>query len=167
MENDDRKNNGLYTLSQTINPFVKKMLGKKGFVEVDILTNWDNIVGQDLAEYSLPERIDFKTNQKQNGVLHLSVLSGAHALELKHKERIILDKINAYFGYGAVSGLKIMQNPEAFNQQNLEVKEDKVVVSQDEENYINNLTKGVTDPSLRETLVKLGKRIINENKEET
>ena len=165
MKENERKNNGLFSISQTIMPLVKQTLGKKGFVEVDILTNWEKIVGAELAEYSLPERIDFKRDQKSNGTLYLSVLSGAYSLELKHKEKFILDKVNAYFGYMAVANLRIIQNAEAFDREFVEVKENKVVVSKEEEIYITELTDGVSDDKLRETLIRLGKNIVSDNKD--
>lgn len=166
MEENNRKNNGLYSISQTVMPLVKSVLGKKGFVEVDILTNWEKIVGSEMASCSIPEKIDFKKGQRGNGVLFLNVLSGAHALELKHKERMILDKVNGYFGYMAVLSLKIVQNSEVFNKEFVEVKENKTVVSKEEEIYIAELVKDVKNDGLRETLARLGKSIIADNKDD-
>ena len=62
---EERHTQGLSTLSQTILPFAKQILGTKGFVEIDILTGWKEIVGDELAEFSLPQKIDFPRGQKK------------------------------------------------------------------------------------------------------
>ena len=87
----ERKTRDLTALSKTILPITKNIFGKKGFMEIEILTNWDKIVGEELADYSFPQKIDFKRGEKNNGVLHLQVPSGAFALEIQHRERYILD----------------------------------------------------------------------------
>ena len=161
---NERKNHGLLAISQTVMPLVKKALGKKGLVEADVLLDWEKIAGAELAVCSQPERIEFKKDQRNEGILHLRVSSGAHALEIKHKEKIILEKINAYFGYKAVAGLRIMQSPEFLAQQNVEVKDNKAVVSPEEESYIRQLAIGVENNELRETLERLGKNIIRDHK---
>ena len=58
--NDERRASGFASLSSTILPFAKSILGKKGFVEIDILAGWSKIVGDELASWSVPQKIDFK-----------------------------------------------------------------------------------------------------------
>ena len=43
---DERKTRDLQALSRTILPFAKSILGKKGFVEIDLITNWESVVGE-------------------------------------------------------------------------------------------------------------------------
>ena len=110
---DERQAKGLSILSGTLLPFARNLLGKKGFIEVDIITKWADIVGKELAGYSFPQKISFKKGCKNDGTLYLCVTTGAFALEIQHREKYILDKINTYFGYNAVSGIKIIQNQQA------------------------------------------------------
>lgn len=166
---DQRKANGLSSISQTILPFAKRILGKKGFVEVDILTNWHKIAGDELADYSFPQKIDFRRGEKTNGILHLCVPTGAFALEIQHREKFILEKINTYFGYCAVSGLKIIQNNDLTLEdmkKNNPPQAEKNLVTPDEENYIKSLAGDVNNSELKEILVKLGKSVFNNNKRE-
>jgi hypothetical protein len=86
-DNQPRRGAGdLQSVTKSIMPLARSILGKKGFVEVDILTDWSGIVGEELAAYTLPQKIDFKPNQKNNGILHLMVPSGAFALEIQHRD---------------------------------------------------------------------------------
>lgn len=155
----------LTALSKTMAPLTKQLFGKKGFVEVSILTNWDKIVGKELADYSFPLKIDFKREQKNNGILHLQVPSGAFALEIAHREKYILEKINAYFGYNAVSGLKIIQNSAISFEEKFvnEQSKPKDLVTDDEKKYIESLSDEIKNSKLKEILIKLGHCIFNEN----
>lgn len=156
--------NGFSSIAQILSPIAKKTIGKQGFVEVEIITNWDKIVGEDLAAFTNPQKIDFNKNQRDNGTLHIQSLSGAFALEIKHKENYIIDKINSYFGYQAVSKIMISQSISSKSIKNREFDvEDsqKVLVSIDEENYIKKITGDLENPKLKEALIRLGKDIFN------
>ena len=155
----------LTALSKTMAPLTKQLFGKKGFVEVSILTNWDKIVGKELANYSFPIKIDFKREQKNNGVLHLQVPSGAFALEIAHREKYILEKINAYFGYNAVCGLKIVQNSAiSMPEETDEEKFDKPdLLTENEKKYIESVSQEIKNSKLKEILIKLGQSIFNDN----
>lgn len=165
---DERKTRDLQALSRTILPFAKSILGKKGFVEIDLVTNWESIVGEELAGYSLPQRIDFKRGEKTNGILYVMVPGGAFALELQHRENVILSKVNTYFGYRAVSQLKIIQNSELKLDDDEDKFKDKqkTLVTKEEENYIKILSEEVENPALQEMLKKLGRSVISNNKGE-
>ena len=162
---EDNRGGGLNSLSSTLLPFAKQLLGQKGFVEIDILTNWDKIVGAELAQYSFPQRIDFKRGEKNNGTLCLSVPTGAFALELKHREKYILDKINTYFGYNAVSSLKIIQNQQLTPLSSPPPPPpSSASLSKEEEKYIENLAEPIDNPKLKTIITKLGKNIFKDKK---
>lgn len=165
---DERKTRDLQALSRTILPFAKSILGKKGFVEIDLIANWESVVGEELAGYSLPKRIDFKRGEKTNGILYVMVPGGAFALELQHRENVILSKVNTYFGYRAVSQLKIIQNSELKLDDDEDKFKDKqkTLVTKEEENYIKILSEEVENPALQEMLKKLGRSVISNNKGE-
>ena len=161
-ENSDRKTKDLLSISQTIQPLIKKIVGKNGFVETDIITNWSAIIGDSFAQCCFPQRIDFPKNKKNNGTLHLNVLSGAFALEIKHREKYILDKINTYFGYNAVSSLKIIQNNDfsiksADNKTMLSTAQKKLSAKDSEK--IKNKCNDIKNENLKEILIKLGHSI--------
>lgn len=61
---DERKTMGLSSLSKTILPFARQILGSRGFVEVDILAGWHEIVGEELAEFCLPQKSTFPADRK-------------------------------------------------------------------------------------------------------
>ena len=54
----------LTSVSKTILPLAKQLLGAKGLMEIEILSGWTSIVGEDLAQYSLPQKISFRKVEK-------------------------------------------------------------------------------------------------------
>ena len=162
-----RGTGGLKSLSVSVVPLIRNIMGKKGFVISDILTVWEQIVGEEMAQYTIPRKVDFKKNEKTNGVIHIVVPGGAFALELQHKEKFVLEKVNSYFGYKAISGIRIIQDAN-FKIQTKKINQAKVkksLVTCEEQNYIDNLTNEIIDPELKETLFRLGESIFNENHE--
>ncbi len=166
---DKRKTQDLQSFARLVMPFARQILGAKGLMEADLLTGWDEIVGAELAAYSLPRKIEFKRGEKNNGVLWIEVPAGAFALEVQLKESLILSKVNTYFGYAAVAKLKIIQNA-AFDLQDEPAagceRMQKTLVSQEEETYIKELSEGVENQTLQDMLIKLGRSVISNNKGE-
>ena len=94
------------------------------------------------------------------------VANGAFAVEITHNTTLILEKINVFFGYNAVSKIKIIQNESSFyetdNKFN-EYKEDKKLVSPEQQNYIKQITENIKNPDLKERLRSLGENIFKQN----
>lgn len=158
----------LTPFSSSLDGFAKKLLGKQGFVLIDLLKSWKNIAGEELALESLPERIDFKKDRQDGGTLVVSTTSGAYALELQHKSQIIIEKINTYFGYKAIDKLKIVQNTQIEQSQNINIAdiEKKKLVTKDEQNYINDITKDIEDETLKQKLQSLLQTAFSAQKQE-
>ncbi|APG62278.1 hypothetical protein LPB140_05070 [Sphingorhabdus lutea] len=79
-----------------------------GFVQSSIVSRWDEIVGEKYAAVSAPEMIRFPRGQKSGGTLELTVI-GAHAPMMQHVIPVIMERVNRFFGYNAVSKVKIAQ----------------------------------------------------------
>ena len=134
---------------------------------MEILSGWTGIVGDQLSQFTLPQKISFKKNERTNGILELLVLSGAFALEVKQREPQILEKINTFFGYEAITKLKIIQNscPENFLiSQNPIDNMKNFLVSKEEQNYITEIVKDVENKDLRQHLENLGKAVFGHKK---
>ena len=165
-ENSVRRTTDLQSLSQTLLPLARNILGKNGFVETDIITCWQEIIGEQLAQYSFPQKIDFPRNQKNNGCLHLAVPSGAFAVEIKHREKYILEKINTYFGYNALASLKIIQNNELclnINDQKISKSFKEATLTSEEAESIKQASNEIKNENLKEILIKLGHSIYTDN----
>ena len=100
----------------------QKSFEKYGFSTATLLTDWAGIVGQDMARDTMPERLKWprgvaalRENTGEDASLGGATLvlrvDPARALDISYKERQIVERINTYFGYRAVSELRIIQAP--------------------------------------------------------
>jgi len=171
-ENEQERKRGtgdLTALGRTLMPFAKRLLGAKGLIGADVILHWQEIAGDELAAFSRPLKIDFRRGEKNNGVLFVEVPSGGFALELQHKEKLIIDRVNVYFGYAAVSRVKIVQNNgfklnEAPGHKCERLQ--KTLVTPEEEIYIKQLSEDVQNTDLQNILFRLGCRVWGQVKSE-
>lgn len=101
------------SMAFSLQALVKHALKKRGGLpEVEILLNWHAIVGDDLAKVSLPKKICYKKNSNNNrktgtkGTLHIAV-NGAMATEIDHQAALIIEKVNQYMGFEAVTSIRL------------------------------------------------------------
>jgi len=104
----------------------EKAYARHGAVWAGLLADWPGIVGSPLCDICLLEKVTWprhstaqsasqavgmptrSKHQKIGGTLLIKVVYG-RALEVQHTIPQIIDRINAYYGYGAVAQIKIIQ----------------------------------------------------------
>jgi len=79
-----------------------------GFVQSSVVTRWSEIVGPHHAKVCAPESIRFPQGEKSEGTLNLVVVP-AYAPMIQHVLPEIIERVNRFFGYRAVSKAKIRQ----------------------------------------------------------
>lgn len=156
---DRRKFSGLATLAPEIRTITKKALGARGFAGSDILEYWEDIVGADLARGIAPQKLSFEKDNRTRGTLVVKSAGGAFAMLFEHQKDRVIQRINAFFGYPAVSRIKIIQGalklksepikprPKQIPKEELEILEEKVGIIEDEE--------------LRERTFKIGQALLS------
>ncbi|MGE0697727.1 MAG: DUF721 domain-containing protein [Hyphomicrobiaceae bacterium] len=92
-----------------------------GFSAAALITDWATIVGADIAAYTRPERLKWPrrvdwsgdevadTERGRPGATLVLAVAQGRALDIEYKTSQLVERINAYFGYRAVSDLRIMQ----------------------------------------------------------
>jgi hypothetical protein len=101
---------GPRSLASLLPALTRPAIGKQGFSEAGLFTDWSAIAGEEIAAYCQPERLDFPRGQRREGVLKLRVES-AWATALQHLEPQLIERVNASLGYRAVARLKLIQGP--------------------------------------------------------
>ena len=104
-----RRGGGLRRLPDLLTRVLEPAARRRGLAEAKLLSEWPNVVGPGLAARCHPVRLS-QTGGRPGGILLLHV-AGAAALELQHSEPQILERINGFFGYGAVNRLRLIQAP--------------------------------------------------------
>ena len=146
------------TIGTNVTKIVKPLISKRGFGNSEIINNWVNIVGDKLAQNITPQKISYNRNSNVDGVLLLRVNSSSVALEIQYIEKQIVNKINTYFGFGAIGRIKIIQGPIPAPEKKI-VDKIKTVANTDKIELERKLNS-VKDPDLRVALAALGTAII-------
>lgn len=100
----------------------QKAFEKYGFSTAALLTDWAQIAGADLARYTMPERLKWPRGVETFGEVDASgkgrpgatlilKVDPARALDIQYKAAQLIERINVYFGYKAVTDLRILQAP--------------------------------------------------------
>ena len=108
ISDDEKRVNGVRRAGDIVGHIGGVAFKKFGFVQGAIVHRWPEIVGEKYAASSLPEQIRFPRGTKSNGTLTLLV-EGAQAPLYQHLAPMIIDKVNAFFGYPAVVNVVFRQ----------------------------------------------------------
>jgi hypothetical protein len=152
----NRRGGGLRRLPDLLRCLLEPAARRRGLAEAKLLTEWPTVVGPLLASRCHPIRLSPRSDGP-GGVLVLHV-TGAAALELQHSEPQILERINGYFGYGAVARLRLIQAPLP-RRTTRPLPPGGRGVSAAEESEIAQAVGEVCDPGLRAALHELGRTL--------
>jgi hypothetical protein len=141
---------------------------KFGFSTAHFIVDWPTIAGKDLARISAPERLKWpprpapgagageaeaEPGRGRRGATLVLRVEGARALDIQYKRQQILERINAYFGYAAVSDLRLVQAPlpaPAASVGRRRAAPRQTVVAE---------VEGIADGALRDALTRLGSHL--------
>jgi hypothetical protein len=106
------------TVGEFVPALMRPAFEKFGFPAAAILTDWAAIAGPELAAFTAPERLKWPRRSggedaQEDGAGATLVLrvSGARALEVEHSRERLIERINAAFGYRAVTTIRLIQAP--------------------------------------------------------
>ena len=127
----------LFKITENI---VEKNLSRLGSIQNHIFFNWAHIAGQ-YADITIPYKIKFGRKKNIDGQITIKVQNG-FGLEVQYAIPILLDQINARFGFKAISKIKIIQ---ADIQNNFEIK--KEPIKRTLKNTLENLESNILPDS--------------------
>ena len=107
-------------LADLVQTAIDPVLTRQGFGQSGVVLFWDDIVGERLAAMSQPVKVRWPVrhidraaeNDPAPATLIVRVETG-FALELQHLAPIVIERVNAHFGWRCVSRLLLKQGPVA------------------------------------------------------
>jgi len=97
----------------------EKAFEKHGFAAASLIMDWAQIVGADIASCTLPERLKWPRAtdtcaegdaRGRPGATLVIRVDAARALDLEYRRQQLMERINGYFGYQAVTVLRFVQD---------------------------------------------------------
>lgn len=153
------------TIRSLVHRLTTPICQKNGFVTAGILLDWSKILGSAFQEFCVAERVSFPPNKRSMGTLYVRTPSHM-ATEISYLEPTILEKINEYYGYQAISRLIIRQGP--LNKAVGSSVKNSPPLTSLKQAEIEDAIAGVEDKEIKNALRQLGEGIVKkaiENKD--
>ena len=158
------------SISDSLRNVNRRFLYKFGKLDYTIHAKWSEIVGSFFVHHSEPQKISSiakPTNEEGETLydrfLHVNV-SPAAAVEFQHFQDKIIEKINSYFGYKAIQGIKIRQLLIKTDQGGSSKRNVNLIDAKEKKLAVKHSTPTLSNKQLEESIVNLGLSITNEDK---
>jgi hypothetical protein len=159
-----RRRRGFERASTLVKGQLRAPAEKRGFAEARLLTHWNEIVGAEIAEIALPLKITY--GRGFGGTLVL-LTTGAHAPVLEMRGSEIVDRVNACYGYRAVSRVQVTQTaPTGFAEGRVAFRAaPEAKVAEPDPERLAKATQGlneIEDEGLRAALEALARKVVTD-----
>lgn len=136
----------------------------RGFAQSRLLTQWAEIVGPDTAAISRPVEIGY--GRGGMGATLTVLTTGANAPMLEMQKEQLRTKVNAVYGYNAISRIRITQTASSgFSEGQIAFEHDRKTAQTPTDPGVlrqaQETASPVADEGLREALARLGENILN------
>ena len=146
---------------------VEHIAGKNGFAETDVLMHWAEIVGADHAAKCRPVKVHYR--HRSHGATLVVQTDSARAPEIEHQKTRIIERVNQFYGYGAVRHLKVTQSTglghrPGFAEDAAGFEGPKAEPTKADAANAAKLADGIEDPGLRDALTRMGTQILAQSR---
>ncbi|WP_135506511.1 DUF721 domain-containing protein [Roseovarius aestuariivivens] len=147
---------------------IREASEKRGFAVSRVLTQWSEIAGADLAAISRPVKISY--GRQGLGATLTVLTTGAQAPVLDMQKEKLRERVNAAYGYNAISRIHITQTaPTGFadGQASFEHRPVSKPAPQPDPATVRKVTElaePVGDDDLRAALETLGRNVLSRTK---
>ena len=149
-KNNRKFTQGLRSFKDILPSKVKNLINKKGQIYSETLDNWRYFVGNDLFDISFPK--SFKNENKLGSSCLTVMVKRGNEVNFEYSKRLIIEKINSFFGYEAVQNIKLV----SFEEKNKEFKE-KLNENDVTKNKYKKKISDIKNEKIKESLIKFSK----------
>jgi hypothetical protein len=147
---------------------IRKASEGRGFSETRLLTHWQEIVGRDIAKIANP--VDVTYARGGMGATLTLLTTGSQAPMLEMQKEQICEKVNACYGYRAISRIRITQTaPTGFSEGRVAFQQAKPTIEPPNEtakSEAREAAETVENNELRAALEALGANVLSKPKSE-
>ncbi len=160
---------GFTRTSSLLKKRIRQASESRGFSESRVLTHWVEIVGPDIAAIARPVNVSY--GRHGMGAALTVLTTGAQAPMLEMQKEKLREKVNAVYGYNAISRVRITQTaPTGFAEGqvsfDLRAKTPKHAEHDPQSKAkAAQLAGQVGDASLRSALEALGRNVLTKTKQ--
>lgn len=157
-----RRMRGFEPASGLLKERIRSAGESRGFAVTRLLTHWEEVVGTEIAEAALPVKIGY--GRGSMGATLTVLTTGAKAPLVEMQKDRIRDRVNACYGYAAVSRILVTQTaPVGFSEGRVAFAPKPVEPAKPDPGAVAAAAaaaKPVHDPGLRAALEALGQNVL-------
>ena len=157
-----RRKRGFEPAAGLLRAQIKSASESRGFSDSRVLTHWAEIVGEEIARMARPVKISYRRDAFGASLTLLTTGAAAPMLEMQKPK--IQQRVNACFGYSAISRIIITQTaPTGFAEGQVAFVAAPVVAARPDPAIVQKATEAaapVRDEPLRHALEALGQNIL-------
>ena len=154
---DYRRRRTAVSAKQLLGRLLDRSVRQRGFAQAEILARWPEIVGEDIARAVMPVRLKMPPGSKMGGTLEVRTES-AFAPMLQHREHFLIERINGFYGFGAVARLSIRQGPVQHHKRRMKTAPTPLDATQ--EKSLETLLEPAGTTDLAAVLERLGREVL-------
>lgn len=163
-----RRMRGFERTSKLLTTRIREAGEARGFAVTRLLTHWEEIIGPEIARVARPAEVNYGRSGGLGATLVL-LTTGAQAPMLEMQKERIREKVNATYGYAAISRVRITQTaPTGFAEGQVEfarpAKSKAATPNPEIAARAHQTAKGVHDENLREALEALAQNVLSRHK---
>jgi hypothetical protein len=151
-------------LADLIDVCLGPALAAQGFAASDVITAWPEIVGERLAAFSQPIKIEWKRRapgaspdtRPEPATLIVRVES-AFALEMQHIAPVVMERINAHYGWRCLGRIVLKQGTV---RREAPRKRQAPSIGEAERQRVGIAVEPIADEALRAALDRLGQAVV-------
>lgn len=162
-----RRNRGFERTSGLLQGRIRAASEKRGFAVTRLLTHWPEIVGEETARIARPVKVGY--GREGFGPTLTILTTGAQAPILEMQKEKLRERVNACYGYNAISKIRITQTaPAGFAEGQAQFGAAPAPKSEGPSAKIKAQAAAavtpVSDDDLRAALAVLGENILSRSK---
>ena len=139
-------------------------LAAQGFAAADVITAWPEIVGERLAGFTQPLKIEWKrrgagadAQARADPATLVIRVEGAFALEMQHLAPVVIERVNAHYGWRCVGRIVLKQGPV---RREVRSRPQIPPLADAERRQVGAAVEPIVDEKLKAALDRLGQAVV-------
>lgn len=162
-----RRSRGFVQTGGILHQRIRKATEKRGFVETRLLTNWAEIAGEATASVARPVKVSY--GREGIGATLTLLVNGANAPMVQTDLLKIKERVNACYGYAAISRIRLTQTAAVgFSEASVPFRvapaKSKPKPTETQKQAVKTTVADVSDSELKQALENLGQSIVSRAK---
>ena len=160
--NERNARKGAVAVGSLVGAIIDPVTRRRGFATAELIAAWPEIVGGRWAECTAPEKIVWPRKEDGGPAVLTVKVDGPAAVFVQHEAGQILERVNAFLGYGAVGKLRIVQGP--VTGAGKRAKPADPTLPADQEANLGAQVAEVDEGPLKQALERLGRGVLSEKR---